>query len=468
MIRVALPTGDLRKQTASTLAACDAGIEDYAAGSRMLRFDMLDGAAIARVFREKDIPVQVALGNYDIGICSLTWIEELAQRFPRHDVVRVRDLGYGQQSLWLAHADGMAATSVRIVSEYPNIADAIARRLRLRRYRVFGVAGAAEAYPPEDADVVLVAAKDAAEVEAHGLTPIAKVLDSSTWLIANRRSLAKKDISPVLARLLEAGVSSTPPVLEAPRELSLRERPTSAPRESLRIALADGHNQPHTIAALKAAGITVPVYEDGTVVRRPGIGIDGAEVKVIRPQDMTQQVALGQFDMAITGRDLLLDHRVQFPGSPVEEVADLGRSKYSLAVIVKDVPVETTAEAVRWWRKDDPGRTIRVASEFANIADHFARERQFGRYSVIPISGASEGFVPDDAEILIEGIETGSSVKANKLTVLERFFESTICVVANKRRPEGRALRAFDEVVEKLRMGASELVGAGAAVRTEG
>ena len=46
----------------------------------------------------------MALGNYDIGICSLTWVEELAQRFPSHDVVRLCDLGYGAQSLWLAGA----------------------------------------------------------------------------------------------------------------------------------------------------------------------------------------------------------------------------------------------------------------------------------------------------------------------------------------------------------------------------
>ena len=457
MIRVALPTGDLRKQTAALLDAAGSGIKDYAAGSRMLRFPMLGDAGIARVFREKDIPVQVALGNYDLGVCSLTWIEELTQRFPNHDIVRLRDFGYAQHSLWLATADGMTAPSTRIVSEYPNIAETIARRLRLPRYRIVGVAGAAEAYPPEDADIVLVAAPDADAVEAHGLQPLAKVLDSSAWLIANRRSLAEKDLSPVLAGLLNAGAGSLIPPLTVPTSLRLTERPPQPKRDVVRIALADGHNQPHTIAALKSAGICVPVYEDGTVVRRPNIEIDGAQVKVIRPQDMAQQVALGQFDLAITGRDLLFDHRVQFPSSPVEDVADLQRSRYSLAVIVKDVPVETTADAVRWWRARDPNKLIRLASEFPNIADHFAREHHFGRYSVIPINGASEGFVPDDAEILIEGIETGSSVRANKLTVLERFFESTICVVANERRPEGRLRAVFDEIVGKLRAGAEEV-----------
>ena len=107
------------------------------------------------------------------------------------------------------------------------------------------------------------------------------------------------------------------------------------------------------------------------------------------------------------------------------------------------------------------GREIRVASEYPNIADHFARERHFGRYSVIAIQGASEGFVPEDAEILIEGIDTGSSVRANKLTVLERFFESTNCVIANTRRPEGALRPVFDGLVEKLRLGAAAPVAAG-------
>jgi ATP phosphoribosyltransferase len=62
--------------------------------------------------------------------------------------------------------------------------------------------------------------------------------------------------------------------------------------------------------------------------------------------------------------------------------------------------------------------------------------------------------VPDDAEILIEGVDTGSSVRANQLTVLERFFESTNCVIANKRRPQGALRPVFDALVETLRRGA--------------
>jgi ATP phosphoribosyltransferase len=247
---------------------------------------------------------------------------------------------------------------------------------------------------------------------------------------------------------------SRAPSVTPPDALTLRMAGEPPPRERLRLALPDGHAQSHTVAALQAAGVRVYGYEEGTVVRRPQIDVDGVEVKVVRPQDMPQHVAIGHFDLAITGRDWLFDHLVQFPSSPVLEVVDLGRSRYGLAAIVKDVPANTVAGAVEWWRSRSPA-PIRVASEYPNIADHFARERQLGHYSVIPIAGASEGFVPEDAEILIEGIDTGSSVRANKLTVLDRFYESTNCVIANRRRPEGALGARLDAVVERLRSGAA-------------
>jgi ATP phosphoribosyltransferase len=465
VIRLALPTGDLRSETAALLDRAGIGVPDYAAGSRALRFPLLaDGSGVARVFREKDIPVQVALGNYDAGICGLDWVEELTQAFPRHNVARLRDLGFGAKSLWLAAAGETAQRPVGIVSEYANIAATIALRARLPRYRIFALAGAAEAYPPEDADLALVAAPDEASLATQGLRATGEVLRSSVWLIANTASLAQKDLSPLLSGLLAAAgnISDSDTTLRLPSiTLAAAERTTE--RRALRLALPDGHAQSHTRAALDAAGIRVEGYgDDGQIARRPRIDVDGVEVKVIRPQDMPQQVAIGQFDLAVTGRDVLFNHKVQFPGSPVEEVVDLGRSRYALAAIVKDVAAGSIAGALEEWRARGID-TIRVASEFPNIADHFARERHLGRYSVIPIAGASEGFVPDDAEILIEGIETGSSVRANKLTVLERFFESTNCVIANKRRPSGALAPIFDALVDRLRAGAAEPVAAKSA-----
>ncbi len=56
----------------------------------------------AKIFQEKDIPVQVAVGNYDLGICSLDWVEELLAKYPTSAVLKVADLGYGKGNLYLA------------------------------------------------------------------------------------------------------------------------------------------------------------------------------------------------------------------------------------------------------------------------------------------------------------------------------------------------------------------------------
>ena len=81
-------------------------MEEYVGGSRSyaMRATEKDGIQL-RVFREKDVPIQIALGNYDLGICGLGWVEDLMQRYPSDAVVRVRDLGIGRCSVYVAAAE---------------------------------------------------------------------------------------------------------------------------------------------------------------------------------------------------------------------------------------------------------------------------------------------------------------------------------------------------------------------------
>ena len=95
---------------------------------------------------------------------------------------------------------------------------------------------------------------------------------------------------------------------------------------------------------------------------------------------------------------------------------------------------------------------MRVAAEFPGVADHYARSRHFWRYQVIPIAGASEGFVPEDADILIEGTETGRTLVENRLKAIDLLFRSTTCVIARKDVAlQGRRREAFEEIVAALR-----------------
>ena len=160
---------------------------------------------------------------------------------------------------------------------------------------------------------------------------------------------------------------------------------------------------------------------------------------------------LGHFDLAMTGRDWLRAFTASFPAAPIVELCDLKRSKYRMgAVIAEDLPVASIEEAIAYWRRDDPERPIRVASEYASLADEYARSRHLRQYRVIPISGASEGFVPEDAEILIEGTETGSTLRANRLRMIDVIMESTNCAIGAATRPSGRRGELRDQFVQRL------------------
>jgi ATP phosphoribosyltransferase len=445
MVKLALPTGDLRAPVAELLSQAGLRVEGYGEGSRQYRLVMPSReAAGVRVFRERDIPIQVALGNYDIGITSTAWVVEIRARFPSQPIVHIADLGLSDGGLWAAAAPGVAQSPgdlgklglVRLASDYPNVAEAFARSARLPRYRVQGVAGAAAAYPPEDADVVIVSAANEDDIHEAGLVPLFRLLDNSVALIANASALAGKELSAVLAPLVAASSPSTNGDLRLPAPISGNGSARSATerrqRDVVRLAIPDGHQQPHVYAALQDARLAFEGYEEKTFVRRPASGIDGLEIKVIRPQDMAQLIAFGEFDLAIGGRDVLNEHLYQFPSSPAVEVIDLQRSQYNLSAVVDgDLPADTLEEAIAFWQAEGKA-SLTIASEFAATADHYSRSRHFSRYRVLPIAGASEGFVPEDAEMLIEGTETGRTIAENNLKIIDNIYRSTSCVIAHR------------------------------------
>jgi ATP phosphoribosyltransferase len=474
VIKLALPTGDLREPTARLLEQAGFANADYATGSRTLRLplcaDAADGAVI-RVFRERDIPIQVALGNYDLGICSLAWIEELRLRFPQDELVLLRPLPFGRFEVHLA-TDAETArrlgpparwpghSGLRIVSDLPTLAEVLAISARLPAARVIPILGSGDAYPPEDAELVLLQAASTEAVTQRGLTSLATLLSGDAWLITSRSSLGSRRLDGVLAPLLALphaaphGGGLLLPRLAAhpsPRAWAAWRRGA----DTVRLAVPDGHQQRHACESLREAGLCLEGYSEDAFVRRPRSCVPGLEVKVIRPQDMPQQVALGNFDLAMTGRDVLHEHLLAFPQSPVEELVDLGRSRYGIAAVVDAaLPATTIHEALAAWRRD--GRAVvRIASEYPNIADSYARSHHFGRYQVMPVAGASEGFVPEDAEVLIEGSETGKSIAANGLKIIDAVFESTNCLIAGRRplSAAGEALKR--QVVEGFRRAAS-------------
>jgi len=397
----------------------------------------------AKMFHERDIPIQVAIGNYDLGICGRDWIEELLVKYPSSAVVRVSDLGYGTGSLYMVA--GLAGVSmntlqrkakqgaVRIVSEYANLAESFALRERLGRFSIFPVWGGAEAYPPEDADLALIGGRTDSELVEMGMVPIERVLDFSACLIANRNSWGAKELDRIVASICESGnrLPAGDVIQEESGEPKEKTRAIERRGDGLvRLALPDGHQQTPMLELLEKAGIKIEDYPSPTGNRRPVINIEGVAVKVIRPQDMPLQVANGNFDLAITGRDWLTDHLYQFSSSPVKALLDLKSGRVRMvAVVSQELPVDDVADLSKFIS----GMTapFRVASEYINIADRYARDNHFGRYRVIPTWGATEAFLPDDADLLIENTETGGTIARHNLKIIDTLFESTACLIGN-------------------------------------
>ncbi len=243
------------------------------------------------------------------------------------------------------------------------------------------------------------------------------------------------------------------PISSAQPDVPEGSRASRAPKRpfALRLAVPDGHQQRHVHEALAKAGIRFDGYEEKTYVRRPASRIDGLEVKVIRPQDMPQLVALGEFDIAITGLDLLNEHLYAFPSSPAYAALDLQCSQYNLSAVVDGaLPADNLADAMAYWRSLGK-KALVIAAEFPATADHYARSRHFWRYRVIPIAGASEGFVPEDADMLIEGTETGRTIAENNLKILDNIYRSTTCLIARKNAAlTGRRHEVYEQVFGKL------------------
>jgi len=469
-VKLALPKGKLQKDTAALLDKAGFGLDDYNERSRSYRLkssrfpDMF-----IKVFRERDIPIQVAIGNYDLGICGLDWMGELMAKYPASDVIKLKDLGYGGFDLCAVAGRSSGVTSarqlngcfdkVRIVSEYQNIAEAFALKYRLRRFSILPILGAGEVYPPESADVAIIPKMTARKLASFGLTPIADIITCGACLIANKRTLSRINFSDILTSL-QPFIGDVP----VAEEMRIEEKPAGkgampcveSSDGDVRLALPDGHLMKTTAELLSRTALGIEGYSDDAPAHRPTVDIPGVSIKMIRPQDMPLQVANGNFDLAITGEDWLSDHLYRFPSSPARKVLKLGFAKVKIvAVVGPGFPADSIGD-LRDMVRSGELRSVRVASEYVNLADKYARDNRLGGCRVIPTWGASEAFLPEDADLLIENTETGATLRKNNLNIIDTVCESTSCIIGNsdalsdprKKERIGRLVKAIEDAIK--------------------
>ncbi len=187
----------------------------------------------------------------------------------------------------------------------------------------------------------------------------------------------------------------------------------------LKLALPKGSLQDATLALLRRAGFAFSVGD-----RSYNAVCDDPEIegKLIRAQEIARYVQDGVFDAGLTGYDWITEC-----GAKVVEACALSYSKQSARPVrwVLAVPEGSRIHSV----KDLEGK--RVATELVRVTETFLRKH--GVKAEVEFSwGATEAKAPDLADAIVEATETGSSLRANKLRIVETILESTPRLIANK------------------------------------
>jgi len=186
---------------------------------------------------------------------------------------------------------------------------------------------------------------------------------------------------------------------------------------------------------------------------RPTINDPQIEMKVLRPQEIPVFVNEGLQDLGITGEDWVKENH-----SDVEILQNLEYGKISLIIAVpKNVPENFTVgdfmESI--WNQ---GKNFRISTEYLNIASEYLKstpqyKKRFGdaepmlvtpwwrkgdnpRAKIFLSFGATEAKPPEDSDAIMDVTETGTTIQANNLKIIDTVMKSAAVLIANKKALE--------------------------------
>jgi len=214
----------------------------------------------------------------------------------------------------------------------------------------------------------------------------------------------------------------------------------------LKLGIPKGSLEHATIDLFRKAGFNITT---GARSYFPAIDDPEIECMLIRAQEMARYVEDGVLDAGLTGRDWIEESEAQ-----VETVADLIYAKQSFGKVrwVLAAPEASPFRSV----KDLEGKVI--ATELVSTTRRYLASK--GVNAKVEFSwGATEVKPPDLADAIVEVTETGSSLRANKLRIIETVLESNTQFIANKAAWQDDWKRRKIEDIRMLLEGAINALG---------
>jgi len=211
----------------------------------------------------------------------------------------------------------------------------------------------------------------------------------------------------------------------------------------LRFGLPKGSLQDATIEKMAKAGFNISVSSRSYI---PYVDDEELAIRMIRAQEISRYVEHGYLDCGITGHDWIQEN-----GSKVHEVGEFQFSKVTRqpARWVLAVPEDSSIKTV----KDLKGK--RIATEVVNLTKRYLRKHKV-KAEVEFSWGATEVKAHELVDAIVEITETGSSLRANKLRIVDTLLESTPRLIANHNSWKDNWKRQKIEKIALLLKGALE------------
>lgn len=216
--------------------------------------------------------------------------------------------------------------------------------------------------------------------------------------------------------------------------------------KKLKLGLPKGSLQESTISIFEKAGYRIRVDERSYF---PSIDDPEIECMLIRAQEMARYVQDGVIDCGITGEDWIMESRAK-----VVKMANLVYSKQGMRPVkwVLAVPAASKIKSA----KDLKGK--RIATEAVNLTKEYLRKNKVK--AIVEFSwGATEVKPPKLADAIVEITETGASLEANNLRIIETILESTPRLIMNKEAFKNSWKRKRVEKIALLLRGAIDAFG---------
>src|ERR1041385_3316839 len=189
-------------------------------------------------------------------------------------------------------------------------------------------------------------------------------------------------------------------------------------KQVLRLGLPKGSLQEATIEKMAKAGYNISVSDRSYI---PYVDDEELEIRMIRAQEISRYVELGYLDCGITGYDWIQEN-----GSKVHEVGEFLFSKVTrqptrwVLAVPEDSPIKSA--------KDLKGK--RIATEVVNLTKKYLRKHKV-KAEVEFSWGATEVKAHELVDAIVEITETGSSLRASKLRIVDTLLVSTPRLIAN-------------------------------------